>query len=65
MKQTTMGLIGAMTFMPPDLQVVDWGDAHRNLPGTPGKIRTEPKINRNEKCPCGSGIKFKKCCLEK
>ena len=23
------------------------------------------KINRNEKCPCGSGIKYKKCCLNK
>ena len=21
------------------------------------------KIGRNEKCPCGSGKKFKKCCL--
>lgn len=23
----------------------------------------EPKIGRNEPCPCGSGIKYKKCCL--
>ena len=23
----------------------------------------QPKIGRNEPCPCGSGIKFKKCCL--
>ena len=23
-----------------------------------------PKIGRNEKCPCGSGKKFKKCCIE-
>jgi SWIM/SEC-C metal-binding protein len=22
-----------------------------------------PKIGRNEPCPCGSGKKFKKCCL--
>ncbi len=22
------------------------------------------KTQRNDKCPCGSGIKFKKCCLE-
>jgi len=27
---------------------------------------TEPmKINRNEPCPCGSGKKYKKCCLDK
>lgn len=24
--------------------------------------RTEPKVNRNAPCPCGSGLKFKKCC---
>ena len=25
--------------------------------------RDEPKIGRNDPCPCGSGRKFKKCCL--
>jgi len=25
-------------------------------------VKTEKKINRNSKCPCGSGFKFKKCC---
>jgi uncharacterized protein len=24
--------------------------------------RAEPKIGRNDPCPCGSGKKFKKCC---
>ncbi len=24
---------------------------------------TAYKIGRNEKCPCGSGLKYKKCCL--
>lgn len=24
-----------------------------------------PKIGRNEKCPCGSGKKYKHCCLKK
>lgn len=28
-------------------------------------IRVEPKIGRNDNCPCGSGKKFKKCCLDK
>lgn len=27
--------------------------------------RTQPKIGRNQPCPCGSGKKYKKCCLEK
>lgn len=25
--------------------------------------RTEPRIGRNDPCPCGSGKKYKKCCL--
>ena len=28
-------------------------------------IRTEPKIGRNDPCPCGSGKKYKKCCMNK
>jgi preprotein translocase subunit SecA len=28
-------------------------------------VRTEPKIGRNDPCPCGSGKKYKKCCLIK
>ncbi len=24
--------------------------------------RTEPKVGRNDPCPCGSGKKFKRCC---
>ena len=23
-----------------------------------------PKIRRNEPCPCGSGLKYKKCCID-
>ena len=28
-------------------------------------VRRVPKIGRNQKCPCGSGKKFKKCCIDK
>ena len=35
----------------------------RKIKGKITDIRTEPKINRNEPCTCGSGLKFKKCCL--
>jgi len=31
---------------------------------TPESLRT-PKVGRNDPCPCGSGKKYKKCCLEK
>lgn len=27
------------------------------------KVKISKKIGRNEKCPCGSGNKYKKCCL--
>lgn len=26
------------------------------------EVRDEPKIQRNEPCICGSGLKYKKCC---
>lgn len=25
--------------------------------------KVNPKINRNDPCPCGSGLKYKKCCM--
>jgi len=25
----------------------------------------QPKVGRNDPCPCGNGIKFKKCCGKK
>ena len=28
-------------------------------------VRTEPQTGRNDPCPCGSGKKFKNCCLNK
>ena len=32
-----------------------------NYPGPPQPLNVE-KIGRNEPCPCGSGLKHKKCC---
>ena len=32
-------------------------------PGT--YVRETPKVGRNEPCPCGSGLKYKKCCAKK
>lgn len=26
-------------------------------------VRSEPKVGRNDPCPCGSGKKYKKCCM--
>lgn len=30
-----------------------------------GTVRKEEEIGRNEPCPCGSGKKYKKCCMNK
>ena len=38
---------------------------HDALDGAPADepyVRPEPKVGRNDPCPCGSGKKFKKCC---
>ena len=36
------------------------GAANRNQ-----VVRQGPKVGRNDPCPCGSGKKYKKCCLNK
>ena len=36
-----------------------WKEAHTQ------KVREFSKIGRNENCPCGSGKKFKNCCMNK
>ena len=28
-------------------------------------VHATPKVGRNDPCPCGSGLKYKKCCLKK
>jgi uncharacterized protein len=34
-----------------------------HIPASAPMRRTEPHVGRNDPCPCGSGKKFKKCCL--
>ena len=51
------GLAGSMYF--PD------SPSKKSLRGKLVDVRTEPKVRRNEKCPCGSGKKNKKCCATK
>ena len=35
---------------------------HHHGPQAP-LVRAQPKVGRNDLCPCGSGKKYKKCCL--
>jgi uncharacterized protein YecA (UPF0149 family) len=37
-------------------------EAKREQTVRPAKPRSQPKIGRNEPCPCGSGRKYKHCC---
>ncbi len=37
------------------------GDAERPRPKQETVVRTQPKVGRNDPCPCGSGKKYKKC----
>ena len=39
-----------------------WKFADGELVGERPQVRQEPKIGRNDLCPCGSGKKYKKCC---
>ncbi len=34
-----------------------------DTPASQSQHRSEPRVGRNDSCPCGSGKKFKKCCL--
>ena len=50
------------------MTITDPYSSLRSSPKRIGKLvgaRTEPKIQRNAPCPCGSGIKYKKCCITK
>jgi len=39
------------------------GLAERSGAGAARPVRSAPKTGRNDPCPCGSGKKYKKCCL--
>jgi len=40
-------------------------DTPQAAPAQPAPVTSEPKVGRNDPCPCGSGKKYKKCCLSK
>jgi len=37
----------------------------RTLRNGPAPVKAAPKVGRNDPCPCGSGKKYKQCCLAK
>jgi preprotein translocase subunit SecA len=53
----------SMQFLHPDLQapVSDEGDAGEAAAVARPLVREQPKVGRNQPCPCGSGKKYKHC----
>lgn len=41
----------------------DCDHGHHNHAPVRQVVRSSPKIGRNDACPCGSGKKYKKCCI--
>ena len=37
-------------------------NANRPAPAKPQPVKAQPKVGRNDPCPCGSGKKYKNCC---
>ena len=47
----------------PELRLLENGTASEAKSNRPQPItRSQPKVGRNEQCPCGSGKKYKQCC---
>lgn len=54
---------GQWLFIEGDYHTHEEGQGHHHHHHRPQTaVREEPKIGRNDPCPCGSGKKFKKCC---
>lgn len=43
----------------------NWYYVDGHVYGQEPYVREEPRVGRNEPCPCGSGKKYKKCCGNK
>jgi len=49
------------SFRCPSCETIDFVSASK----PPSPAGASPKVGRNDRCPCGSGKKYKKCCLNK
>ncbi|MGD6968311.1 SEC-C metal-binding domain-containing protein [Rossellomorea vietnamensis] len=47
-----------LSLLPDSLEGYD----DRDTAAVPRPVRVGPSVGRNERCPCGSGKKYKKCC---
>jgi hypothetical protein len=64
-KENALAADGAEVIFPPTQAIIEAFDAAITL-RRPGQnmapvVREEPKVGRNDPCPCGSGKKYKRC----
>lgn len=38
-------------------------ETSQEAPASPEPVKSKSSVGRNDPCPCGSGLKYKKCCL--
>jgi hypothetical protein len=69
---TNLGGKTTFSFRIPSCERIDFTQPQQSQPETPSNQPTPhapqpttPRVGRNDPCPCGSGKKFKKCCLNK
>jgi len=56
-------IVGIEPDKPENISDVQWL-LKRLQKASPAVIRTAPlKVSPNDYCPCGSGLKYKKCCM--
>jgi hypothetical protein len=55
----------ALESMPEPPTAPERGPSHLPPPPVLRPVRVEKTVGRNDPCPCGSGKKFKKCCMNK
>ena len=61
-----MSIITRKFFVPKGLKVKKEGvQSHRYQPGDHIPAEPRAKVGRNHPCPCGSGKKYKMCCIDK
>lgn len=58
---TNFGGKTVFSFRIPSMQTIDYVQAGNKGAAPPSSGAS--KVGRNDPCPCGSGKKFKKCCL--
>lgn len=60
--QGDAGAIWASAILPSVICIRDWWASEEAAAWVGTFVREQPKVGRNERCPCGSGRKYKKCC---